>query len=117
MKMFKRTILVLSAVSLLAAAPTFAQENATLILRSGERISGQLFDHARVGFSIRVNGEDRTIPTNDVAIVDFTGKPMTDADWAKVTEGKHVLWLTSGHSVTGQFTDIGGTTPLYISWK
>src|SRR3990170_4295998 len=42
---------------------------------------------------------------------------MTDDDWAKVPEGKHVLWMTNGRFVTGQFTDIGGTNPLYLSWK
>src|SRR5512134_3850852 len=52
------------------------------------------------------------MPTDQVAVVDFTGKPVTDADWAKVPEGKHVLWMTSGCHVTGQFTGIGGTNPL-----
>jgi hypothetical protein len=116
--MFRRTMLALSVVALLSGTTTFAQENATLILRSGERLTGRLFDHARVGFSMRLNnGEERVVPTNDVAIVDFTGKAMTDADWDKVNEGKHVLWLTSGQTVTGHFADIGGTTPLIITWK
>lgn len=115
--MFKRSILALAFAAVMLPTTAFAQVDATLILRSGERVSGQLWDHARVGFTIKVNGQDRTIPTADVAVVDFTGKPMTDADWAKVPEGKHVLWMTSGHFVTGQFTDIGGTNPLYLSWK
>lgn len=115
--MFKRSILALSFVAMMLPATAFAQVDATLILRSGERVAGQLWDHARVGFTIKVNGQDRTIPTADVAVVDFTGKPMTAEDWAKVPEGKHVLWMTSGHFVTGQFTDIGGTNPLYLSWK
>lgn len=115
--MFKRSILALSVIALTSATTAFAQVDATLILRSGERISGQLVDHARVGFTILVNGQDRVFPTNDVAVVDFTGKPMTDADWAKVPEGKHVLWMTSGQSVTGQFTGIGGTNPLSLEWK
>lgn len=115
--MIKRSVLALALVALMLPATSFAQVDATLILRSGERVSGQLWDHARVGFTIKVNGQDRTIPTADVSVVDFTGKPMTADDWAKVPEGKHVLWMTSGHFVTGQFTDIGGTNPLYLSWK
>jgi hypothetical protein len=117
MTMIKRSILALAVVALMWPAAAFAQVDATLILRSGERVSGQLWDHARVGFTIKVNGQDRTIPTADVAVVDFTGKPMTDADWAKVPEGKHVLWMHGDHFVIGQFTDIGGTNPLYLSWK
>ena len=115
--MIKRSILALAVVALMWPAAAFAQVDATLILRSGERVSGQLWDLARVGFTIKVNGQDRTIPTADVAVVDFTGKPMTDADWAKVPEGKHVLWMHGEHFVTGQLTDIGGTNPLYLSWK
>jgi len=42
---------------------------------------------------------------------------MTDADWARFAEGKHVLWLTNGQTVTGQFYDIGGRTPLNITLK
>jgi hypothetical protein len=117
MTMIKRSVFALAVVALTLPTTTFAQVDATLILRSGERVSGQLWDHARVGFTIKVNGQDRTIPTADVAVVDFTGKPMTDADWAKVPEGKHVLWMHGDHFVIGQFTDIGGTNPLYLSWK
>ncbi|HJR59406.1 MAG TPA: LecA/PA-IL family lectin [Vicinamibacterales bacterium] len=94
-----------------------AQENATITLRSGERISGQLLDHGGVGFTIKVNNEDRRIPTNDVAIIDFTGGTMSEADWAKVTGGQNVVWLRNGQTLTGQFYDIGGTTPLIIKFK
>jgi hypothetical protein len=117
MTMIKRSILALAVVALMWPAAAFAQVDATLFLRSGERVSGQLSDLARVGFTIRVNGQDRTISTADVAVLDFTGKPMTDADWAKVPEGKHVLWMHGDRFVTGQLTDIGGTNPLYLSWK
>jgi hypothetical protein len=115
--MFKRTIsaLAVAAVAYMGAAQ--AQENATLILRSGERISGLLSDHGGVGFTIRVNNEERQIPTNDVAVVDFSGQPMTNADWARVAAGQHLLWLRNGTTVAGEFYDIGGTRPLSITMK
>ena len=50
-----------------------AQENATITLRSGERISGQLVDLNASGFTVKVNNEDRQVPKNDVAVIDFTG--------------------------------------------
>jgi len=115
--MFKRVLLALTVAALVAAPSVWAQENATLVLRSGERVSGQLLDHGGVGFTIRVNNEERRIPTNDVAIVDFAGGDMTDADWAKVSAGTHVIWLKSGETVNGQFYDIGGTSPLNITFK
>ena len=103
--------LTLAALGL-AVVPAEAQVNATIVSKSGERTSGQLLDHGGVGFTIRVNGEERRIPTNQVAIVEFTGGPMSAADWTKVSEGSHAVWLKSGEVVTGQFYDIGGTAPL-----
>jgi hypothetical protein len=117
MKMSKRSLLALSLAVLTFGTSTFAQESATLVLRSGERISGQLSDFGGVGFTIHVNGKDRQVPSSDVAIVDFSGRPMADADWARFSEGKHILWLTNGQTVTGQFFDIGGRTPLNITLR
>ena len=114
--MFKRTILALT-VAALTIPGVAAQENATLILKSGERVSGQLVDHGGVGFTVRVNGQPRQIPTNDVSVIDFAGGNMSSADWQKVTGGSHVVWLRNGQTVTGQFYDISGTTPLRITVK
>jgi hypothetical protein len=117
MNMFKRTVLALSVAALTVTGVAQAQENATLTLRSGERVSGQLVDMGGSGFAVRVNGQDRQIPTNDVAVIDFSGASMSDADWAKVTDGQQVLWLKNGTTVNGQLFDIGGTSPLKITFK
>jgi hypothetical protein len=115
--MFKRTILALSAAALLFTGQAYAQENATLVMRSGERVSGQLVDLNASGFHMKVNGQDRHVTTGDVAVIEFGGGSMTDADWAKVNEGQHVAWLKSGQTVTGQLFDIGGTSPLRLTFK
>lgn len=115
--MLKRTILALVVTALTFTGVAQAQENATLTLRSGERISGQLVDLGGVGFTMKVNGADKQIPTRDVAVIDFAGGTMTDADWAKVTEGQPVVWLKGGEAVNGQLYDISGTTPLKITLK
>jgi hypothetical protein len=94
-----------------------AQENATLTLRNGDKITGQLVDLGGVGFTVKVNGAERNIPTNDVAVIDFAGGTMTDADWNKVNGGDQVVWLKSGETVNGQLYDISGTTPLKITFK
>lgn len=114
--MFKRTILATAAAGMLAVGIQ-AQEGATLVLRSGEKVTGQLVDMGGAGFAVRVNGQDRNIPTNQVAVIDFTGGgDMSDADWAKVGTGQAVV-LRSGQTVNGQLYDIGGTTPLRITVK
>ena len=69
--MFKRTILALTVAALSLPGVAIAQENATLILKSGERVSGQLVDHGGAGFTVRVNGQERQVPTNDVAVLDL----------------------------------------------
>ncbi len=115
--MFKRMVLALSVAALTVTGVAHAQESATLTLRSGERVSGQLVDMGGAGFAVKVNGQDRNIPTNDVAVIDFAGGSMSDADWAKVTDGQHAAWLKNGTTVNGQLFDIGGTSPLRISFK
>jgi hypothetical protein len=117
MNMLKRTVLALAVAALTFTGVAQAQENATLMLRSGERVSGQLVDMGGSGFTVRVNGQERQIPTNDVAVIDFTGAGMSDADWAKVSDGQQVLWLKNGETITGQLYDIGGTAPLKITFK
>jgi hypothetical protein len=111
--MFKRTILAAAAVCALAVS-TQAQENATLVLRSGEKVAGQLVDMGGVGFTVRVNGQERQIATNDVSVIDFTGN-------GNVSEGDlnrgQTLWLRNGQTVDGQLYDIAGTSPLKITLK
>jgi hypothetical protein len=113
--MVKRTFVVLALAVVAATVMVSAQESATIILRSGERISGQLVDMGGSGFTVRVNGQDRQFPTNEFALIDFTGGGnMSQSDWDRVS-GQHVIWLRNGETLTGQLVDIGGTSPLRIT--
>ncbi len=60
--MFKRTISALAIAAIAYVGVAQAQESATLTLRSGERLSGQLIDLNASGFTIRVNNEERQVP-------------------------------------------------------
>ena len=104
-----------AAMSLTASA--FAQESATLTLRSGERVSAQLMDLGGVGYTVKVDGQQRQIPTNDVAAIDFTGGGVSNTDWDKLSGGGQVLIMKSGETVTGQLVDIGGSSPLRMTFK
>jgi hypothetical protein len=114
--MMKRILLATVAIVGLASAAA-AQEAATVVLRSGERISGQLIDHGGVGFTINVGGANRTIPTGEVALVEFPGaSPALSNDMAaRLNSGQHVIVLKNGQAIPGNFYDIGGTTPLRIT--
>jgi hypothetical protein len=115
MDMLKKTLLVCGITVSCLAAGLLAQESATLVLRSGDRISGELIDHGGAGFTIKVNGQDRQIPTNDVAVVEFAGggAPSAEAQ-AKLRGGQHVVALRNGQTVEGRFHDISGTRPLRV---
>ena len=115
--MLKRTLSALAIAAVASVGVAQAQENVTLILKSGERLSAQLIDHGGVGFTVKVNNEERQIPTNDVAVIDFTGRNLTNEEWNKVSGGNHIAVLRSGQTVTGQFYDISGTAPLQITMK
>jgi hypothetical protein len=114
--MMKRILLATVAIVGLASAAG-AQEAATIVLRSGERISGQLIDHGGVGFTISVGGANRTIPTGEVALVEFPGAGGTLSNdmAARLNNGQHVIQLKNGQAIVGNFYDIGGTTPLRIT--
>ena len=53
--MWKRTLSALAIAAVASVGVAQAQENVTLILKSGERLSAQLIDHGGVGFTVKVN--------------------------------------------------------------
>ena len=112
--MLKRTVLSVFCAAALFTGAAYAQDSATLTLRSGEKVSGQLVDLGGVGYTIRVNGTERNIPQNDVSVIDFTGGTMSDADWAKFTGSSQVV-LRNGTIFDGSLYDIGGTSPLRLT--
>jgi len=93
-----------------------AQEPSTLVMKSGERISAELIDMNGSGFAVRVNGQDRTIGTNDVAAVEFVvGAIPADAQ-NRVNAGQNVVVLRDGQVVEGRLSDVGGTRPLRLTF-
>lgn len=113
--MLKRTVLsAFCATALMFTGAVYAQDSATLTLRSGEKVSGQLVDLGGVGYTVRVNGTERQIPQNDVSVIDFSGGTMSDADWAKFTGTSQVV-MRNGQTMDGSLYDIGGTSPLRLT--
>jgi hypothetical protein len=114
--MLKRTVFgVLCAVALVfsQAGVALAQEHATLVLRSGERVTGNLIDMGGTGFTVEVAGKNRHIPTNDVAVIEFTGNRLTASDWSNISGAQ--VQLRNGQTVKGELYDISGKSPLKIT--
>jgi hypothetical protein len=115
--MLKHTLLVtgLCLSCLASVQPASAEEPATIVLRSGDRISGELLDLGGAGFTIRVNGQERLIEANEVAAVEFTpGAPSADTR-ARLRQGRPIVVLRNGQLVEGSLFDIGGSRPLRLS--
>jgi hypothetical protein len=104
------------ALTLALGLPVAAQRSVTVVLRSGERISGELVDMSGSGFQLRVGGASRQVATGDVSVIDFGGGGnFPDSEVNQVPAGKHLVVLTSGQTVSGNLYDIGGANPLRIS--
>jgi hypothetical protein len=115
--MLKRAFIgALYVTAMLTAAMAQAQDNATLTLRSGEKVSGRLVDLGGVGYTVSVNGQERHIKQNDVAAIDFTGGGVSDADFAKFTGTSQVV-LKNGQTIDGQLYDISGSSPKKLTIK
>jgi len=95
----------------------FAQVGATLTTKSGQTMSVQVVDLNASGFAVKADGQDKQISPNDVAAIDFTGGTVSNSDWDKLNNGGQALILKSGETVTGQLTDIGGTSPLRLTFR
>jgi hypothetical protein len=110
MRMLKQLTVIAACVSMVALAGTVqAQESATLLLKSGERVSGQLIDLGGSDFTLRVNGQERRVPVDQVAVVDLTGQanslPSSEASKA---ESGGLIVLRNGQTINGRLYDIAG---------
>lgn len=116
----RRLITAAAAVTALAVglSVSAAQQASTLVLKSGALVNGDLMDLGGGGFTIKVAGQDREIPRNEVVTIDFGGGPMPVPDAAKnLSPGASLVVLKSGEAVAGEFYDISGTQPLRITMR
>jgi plastocyanin len=95
-----------------------AQEPTSVVLKNGERFSGQLVDLGAPGFTFEVNGAKRTVPKNDVVSIDFRSGDLPRPDQlSNMGSGQSAVVLNSGEVVVGEFYDIGGTVPLRVTFR
>jgi hypothetical protein len=104
-------------LGLTLALPASAQTSATFVLRSGERVSGELVDMGGSGFTARVSGQERNFRPGDVAVIDFTGGTSYPSNEVSQVDGDHVLVLRDGSVLNGRLVDVGGASPKRISFS
>ncbi len=64
---------------------------------------------------MRVNGQERRVGANDVAVVEFTGGNANADVLARLRNGQQVVVLRNGQAIEGRLHDVGGTHPLRIT--
>ena len=117
---------VISTIVLVASAGLYtltAAERATLVLTNGERRSGEVVatgnDSAMfVDGQLRVieNGQEQSIPIDQVAVIDFTGGTPSPLELSRVApdSGGQTAIMRSGHAQGGKFVNvIRGDTLLW----
>jgi hypothetical protein len=117
----KRLTVIAAALclALISTAPLFARARATLLLKSGSRVSGELVDLSGSGFTMVVRGNKQTIRTGDVAVIDFQGSAnnLPDAEVSRAADRRGIVVLQGGRIIEGQLSDVGGTDPLRLTFN
>lgn len=104
-------ILMAVAASVASAAPV------TLVLRSGDRVRGDLVDLNAAGFVLNVGGAEQQIARGEVAAIGFANDQFPAAETARIESGRAFVVLTGGDTFDGNLSDIGGTSPLRLSFR
>lgn len=104
-------------LTLIVVSSAVAQQNATVVLRSGERLAGSLLDLDAQGLLFDINGTKRRFNVNDVAVIDFSGSTsFPSQELNAVQGGSHLLVLRSGQTIPGTLNDVGASGAR-INWR
>ena len=114
MKTFAGAVVMTLAASLVMSA----QAPVTLTLRSGETLSATLVDMGARGLALQVNGAERFIPKDQVAMVDFGAAISVKQSWfAGMTGNNNLVVFKNGDTLLADWTDVGGTSPLILRFN
>ncbi|HEX7086074.1 MAG TPA: hypothetical protein VF198_06895 [Vicinamibacterales bacterium] len=92
-------------IAVALALPAAAQSNATFVLESGERISGELVEMG--GVTVEVNGRTRNFSQDEIAVIDFVGtSSFPDNEVNQVERGRHLLVLRDGRTLSGRLVEV-----------
>jgi hypothetical protein len=84
-------------------------------MRSGDTMAATLVDLKAAGFEIQVNGSDRMIAKDQVAMVDFGGTVTVKPESFKgISPMSHLVVFKNGDTLMAEWTDVGGTSPLIL---
>lgn len=120
--MVRRSFAGLAFVALFTGALAFAAEQATFVLRSGERKSGTVVFHGSQGnnlidnnVNLLIGSDEQTFPISNVAVIEFSGGTPPTSELQQIPASGNLLALRSGSVEQGQFVNIvNGET---VQWR
>jgi hypothetical protein len=120
--MVRRSLAGLAFVALFTGALAFAAEQATFVLRDGERKSGTVVFHGSQGnnlidnyLNLLIGSEEQTFPISNVAVIEFSGGTPPTSELQQIPASGNLLALRNGSVEQGQFVNIvNGET---VQWR
>jgi hypothetical protein len=88
-----------------------AADQVTVLLRSGQKVAGQLEDLNQGTLFVRVSLDDqRRLPIGDVAVIDFVGggSGLPETELSQARGDDHLLVMRNSTLVPGRLVDISG---------
>jgi hypothetical protein len=112
--MIRRISLLAVSIGLVAGLVAAAAD-ATFVLKSGERHSGQLVYQGTDKVSLVINGRERAFPFDDIALIAFTNVDITRQEVDKLPTSAnppelemHMLVFRDGRTLKGKLHDFKG---------
>jgi hypothetical protein len=109
--MIRRLSLIAAAV-VLGVALVSSFTDVTFVMRNGERISGTFVYHHTDHYNLIVNGQERSYPSDDIAMIQFAPGDPTPAEIAGLPAmdngpelERHTAVMRSGEIVRGKIWD------------
>ena len=93
-----------------------AQERSTLVLKSGERLTGDLIDLNASGLWLRMDGRESAVNPSNVARIEFSGGQLPADAQSRLGAGQPLVLLKSGQVIDGRLADISGSSPLHLTF-
>jgi len=112
--MIRRISLLAASIGLVAGLVAAAAD-ATFVLKSGERHSGQLVYHGTDKVGLVINGQERAFPFDDIALIAFAGVDINrqEIDQLPTSDNppeleRHMLVFRDGRTLKGKLHDFKG---------
>jgi hypothetical protein len=99
---------VMAGMLALNPAQAFAQTG-TEVMRTGDRVQAEVRDMGR-DFSLRVNGQPRSVPIGEIVLIDFTGngRDISNDELSRANAANGYVVMKNGETFNASLKDLTG---------